>query len=331
MAAACEHVAMEPDPHRPWASGMLDVGDGHRIHWEQSGNPRGKPALVLHGGPGSGSSPAFRWMFDPVRYRVVQMDQRGCGRSTPHAGEPTADLSTNTTWHLVADCEALRTHLGIDRWLVWGGSWGSVLALTYAEAHPASVTELILVSVVDPSSRQVDWVTKSMGRIFPEAHDRFVALVPPARRTGDLAAAYAELLADPDPTVCEQAARGWCEWEDTHVATTSGHQHDTRYDDPRFRLCFARLVTHYWSHAAFLAEGQLLADVGTIGQIPGVVINGRLDISGPPDTAWQLAGAWPASELVLVDDAGHGAGNPSTFEAILAATERFASPGSPTS
>lgn len=306
---------------------MLEVGDGHRLYWETSGNPDGKPALVLHGGPGSGSSPAFRWLFDPARYRVVQLDQRNCGRSTPHASEPAVDLSTNTTAALVADCERLRAHLGIGRWLVWGGSWGSVLALAYAQAHPEVVSELVLVSVVDPSHRQVEWVTRSMGRVFPEAHERFLAVVPEPERDGDLAAAYSRLLRDPDPAVRARAAEAWCAWEDTHVATAAGHQHDPRYDDPRFRLCFARLVTHYWRHAAFLDEGQLLADAFRLAGIPGVIVNGRLDISGPPDTAWQLARAWPDAELVLVDDAGHGATHPTTFDAVLAATDRFARRG----
>jgi len=314
------------DPQRlePHASGMLDVGDGHHVYWESSGNPNGKPALVVHGGPGSGSSPALRWMFDPERYRVVQFDQRNCGRSTPHASEPIIDLSSNTTEHLIADCQRVRDLLGIKRWLVWGGSWGSVLALAYAQAHPRVVSELVLVSVVDPSHRQVEWVTRSMGRVFPEAHERFLAVVPEDERQGNLAAAYSRLLHDPDPAVRARAAQAWCAWEDTHVATSPDHQHDPRYDDPRFRLCFARLVTHYWRHAGFLGDGQFLADATKLAGIPGVIINGRLDISGPPDTAWQLARAWPDAELVLADEAGHGAAHPTTFEAILTATNHFA-------
>jgi proline iminopeptidase len=308
----------------PHATGMLDVGDGHRLSWEVSGNPDGKAAVVLHGGPGSGSSPAFRWMFDPAMYRVVQFDQRNCGRSTPHAGEPQIDLSTNTTAHLIGDCEQLRVHLGIDRWLVWGGSWGTALGLAYAQAHPERVTEMILVSVVDTSRRQVEWVTRSMGRIFPEEWARFRDAVPELERHGDLSAAYSRLLHDADPGTREMAAKSWCEWEDTHVATTPGHHHDVRFDDPRFRLCFARLVTHYWSNAAWLDDDQLVRQAHRLAGIPGVLINGRLDISGPPDTAWRLSREWPDAELVLVDDAGHGAGHPTTVEAILRATARFA-------
>ena len=315
---------MKPYPEiEPYETGTLDVGDGHLLSWEVSGNPEGKPAVVLHGGPGSGSSPGFRRMFDPAAYRIVQFDQRNCGRSTPHASEPEIDLSTNTTAYLIADCEQLRRHLGIDRWLVWGGSWGTTLGLAYAQAHPDVVSEMIMVSVVGPSHRDVEWITRSMGRIFPEEWARFRDAVPEADRDGDLSAAYNRLLHSADPQVREDAARAWCEWEDTHVGTFEGHRHDPRYDDPRFRMCFARIVTHYWSNAAFLEDGQLLRDVHLLAGIPAVLVNGRLDISGPPDFAWSLSREWPAAELVLVGDAGHGAGHRSTMDAILEATTRF--------
>jgi len=315
---------MKPFPEiEPHDAGMLDVGGGHHLYWEVSGNPDGKPAVVLHGGPGSGSSPAFRRMFDPTAYRVVQFDQRNCGRSTPHASGFDVDLSTNTTAELVDDCERIRSHLGIDRWLVWGGSWGTTLGLAYAQADPERVTEMILVSVVGTTRREVDWVTRAMGRIFPQEWARFRDAVPEADRDGDLSAAYNRLLECPDAATREEAARSWCEWEDTHVGTYTGHRHDPRYDDPRFRMCFARIVTHYWSNAAFLDGDQLLREAHRLAGIPGVLIAGRLDISGPPDIAWQLLREWPGSELVLVEDAGHGGGHPSTMEAILAATNRF--------
>jgi proline iminopeptidase len=303
---------------------MLDVGDGHRIFWEQTGNPDGKPAVVLHGGPGSGSSPLFPHMFDADRYRIVQFDQRGCGKSLPSAGDPGVDLSTNTTAHLIADCERLREHLGIDRWLVWGGSWGSTLGLAYAEAHPERVTEMVLVSVATTTHREVEWVTRAMGRVFPEEWRRFRDAVPEDERDGNLAAAYARLLASPDAAVREHAAQEWCSWEDTFVATTPGRARDARFDDPEFRMVFARLTTHYWSNAAFLDDGQLLRDAGRLSAIPGVLIAGRLDIACPPEIAWELARAWPDAELIIIDDAGHGAGYHSTFEAIIAATNRFA-------
>jgi proline iminopeptidase len=308
----------------PYEAGMLDVGDGHRLYWEVSGNPGGRPALVLHGGPGSGSSPGFRRMFDPAAYRIVQLDQRNCGRSTPHASEPEVDLSTNTTADLIDDCERIRLHLGIDRWLVWGGSWGTTLGLAYAERHPERVTAMMLVSVGTTTRAEVEWVTRSMGRVFPEEWARFRDAVPEDERDGDLSAAYSRLLHAADPHTRELAAKAWCEWEDTHVGTYAGHRHDPRYDDPRFRMCFARIVTHYWSNAAFLEDGQLVRDAHRLAGIPGVIIHGRLDVSGPPDIAWRLAQEWPDAELVLVDDAGHGAGHPSTMEAILAATNRFA-------
>jgi proline iminopeptidase len=306
----------------PYDEGMLDVGDGHRLHWEVSGRPDGKPAVILHGGPGSGSAPGTRRFFDPAAYRVVQFDQRNCGRSTPSASDPVVDLSTNTTAHLVADCERVREHLGIDRWLVWGASWGTSLALAYAEAHPERVTEMILVAVTNGSREEVDWITRSIGRIFPAEWARFRDAVPEADRDGDLAAAYSRLLHDPDPDVRERAARAWCEWEDTHVATFPGHEHDPRYDDPSFRLCFARLVTHYWSNNCFLDDGVLLREAHRLAGIPGVLIHGRLDISSPPDTAWELARAWPDADLVLIGDAGHG-GDPMT-PAVIDATNRFA-------
>jgi proline iminopeptidase len=307
----------------PYEVGMLDVGDGHRLYWEVSGNPAGAPAVVLHGGPGSGSSPGMRRMFDPAAYRIVQFDQRNCGRSTPHASEPEVDLSTNTTAELIDDCERIRLQLGIDRWLVWGGSWGSTLGLAYAESHPERVTAMMLVSVTNTTHGEVEWVTRSMGRVFPEEWARFRDAVPAEDRDGNLAAAYSRLLHAADPHTRELAAKAWCEWEDTHVGTYAGHRHDPRYDDPRFRMCFARIVTHYWSNAAFLEDGQLGRDARRLAGIPGVLIHGRLDVSSPPDIAWRLAQEWPGAELVLVDDAGHGAGHPSTMEAILAATNRF--------
>jgi proline iminopeptidase len=311
----------EIEPH---ATGRLDVGEGHRLAWEVSGNPDGKPVVVLHGGPGSGSAPGFRRLFAPDAYRIVQFDQRGCGRSTPHASEPGTDLATNTTAALIADCERLREHLAVDRWLVWGGSWGTTLGLAYAQTYPERVSEMVLVSVTTTTRREVAWVTREMGRIFPEEWARFRDGVPEADRDGDLSAAYAALLRAPDAGTRDAAAKSWCEWEDTHIATYAGHHHDPRYDDPKFRMGFARLVTHYWSNAAFLDDDQLLRDAHRLAGIPGVLINGRLDISGPPDTAWRLAREWPGAELVLVDDAGHGTGHPPTVQAILDATNRFA-------
>ncbi len=301
---------------------MLEVGDGHSLYWEVSGNPDGKPAVALHGGPGSGSSPRLRSLFDPNRFRVVLFDQRNSGRSTPSATDPVVDLSANTTQHLVADIEALRVHLGIERWLVEGGSWGVTLGLAYAQTHPERVTELVLAAVTNGDRRNTDWITREMGRIFPREWERFRDGVPAAERDGDLSAAYSRLLHDPDPELRAKAARGWCEWEDTHMSLAPDAAPFLSVADPAFQLAFARIVTHYWSHDSFLDEGQLLRDIQRLHGIPAVLIHGRYDVSGPLDTAWSLHRAWPGSELVVLDDTGHRGG--SMTAAITAATDRFA-------
>jgi proline iminopeptidase len=308
----------------PYDHGMLDVGDGNHVYWEVCGNPDGKPAVVLHGGPGSGCTPGWRRYFDPDAYRIVLFDQRGCGRSTPHASEPTVDLTTNTTDHLIADIECLRERLGIDRWLVFGGSWGSTLGLAYAERYPERVSEIVLFSVVASTHRDVEWITRDMRRIFPAEWARLRDGVPVAERDGSLVAAYSRLLHDPDPAVRAKAAKDWCEWEDTHVSVRSDRRPDPRYTDPVFRLCFARLVTHYWRHAAWLEDGALLRDAGKLSGIPAVLVHGRLDVSSPPDFAWALAQEWPDAELVLIDDAAHGSSEPGMAETLLAAIDRFA-------
>jgi proline iminopeptidase len=303
---------------------MLDTGDGNLIYWEVCGNPAGKPAVMFHGGPGSGCSPYWRRYFNPAVYRVVLFDQRGCGRSTPHASDPAVDLATNTTQHLIADIEQLRELLGIERWLVVGGSWGTTLGLAYAERLPERVSEMVLFSVALTTQRDVRWVTRDVGRYFPEQWSRFRDGVPEAERAGDLVAAYYRLLRDPDPAVREKAAGDWCRWEDSHVAVRSDHRHDSRYDDPRFRMAFARLVTHYWRHAAFLEDGTLLRDASRLSGIPGVLVHGRMDLGAPLDSAWQLHNAWPGSKLIVIDEAGHGAGQPDMQEAISGAIDTFA-------
>jgi proline iminopeptidase len=302
---------------------MLDVGDGHRLYWEYCGNPDGRPAIFLHGGPGSGCTPGQRRFFDPAAYRVVLFDQRGSGRSRPLASEPDADLSTNTTAHLIADIEQLRQHHGIDRWTILGMSWGSTLGLAYAQSYPRRITALVLAAVTTTSRREVEWITRDVGRIFPREWDRFATAVPDRLQHLPLVDAYATLLFDPDPAVREHAAREWCAWEDAHVSLTPGHRPNPRYDEAAFRLRFARLVTHYWQHAAFLAENQLLRDAATLDGIPGVLIHGRYDVSGPLDTAWRLSRSWSTSRLQVIDDAGHGGGD--TFSAaVTGALNQFA-------
>lgn len=291
------------DPH---SSGELSVGNGHRIYWEVAGNPDGKPAVLLHGGPGSGSSPRHRSLFNPDRYMIVQFDQRNCGRSTPNAGDPHVDLSTNTTPHLIEDIEQLRRSLGVDRWLACGGSWGSTLALAYAQAHPGSVTELLLGSVVTTTRAEVDWVTRTMGRIFPERWQEFRDFLPLDSRGGDLASAYNRILMDPDPVVHEPAAVAWCNWEDTHVSIASGYEPYFRKQDPKFRLCFARLVTHYWGNAGFMEDGQLLRNAKKLAGIPTFLAHGRKDISAPADIPIALAASIPDAELFIAETEGHG-------------------------
>lgn len=295
-------------PIEPYASGMLHVGDGNDIYWECCGNPDGIPALAIHGGPGSGSVPGMRRPFDPQRYRVVLFDQRGCGRSTPYAGDPGVDLSTNTTDHLIADVELLRSHLGVRQWLLVGWSWGTTLALAYAQAHPDSVTGFVLTAVTTTSPRDVTWITYDVGRLFPAEWTRFRDGVPEYERHGSLVDQYARLLTGSDPQVREKAARDWCDWEASHINLGPEPTRVPRYDDPQFRMCFARLVTHYWRHAAWRAEGELLDGVDRINHLPAVLIHGRLDLSSPPDNAWKLAQKWPKAQLHIVPGANHSAG-----------------------
>ncbi|HTZ43296.1 MAG TPA: prolyl aminopeptidase [Jatrophihabitans sp.] len=309
-------------PVEPHATGSLEVGDAHTVYWETVGNPDGRPALYLHGGPGSGATPGARRYFDPAAYRAVLFDQRGCGRSRPRADEPGADLTANTTGHLLADIELLRAHLGIERWVVAGVSWGVTLALAYAQAHPERVSAMVLGAVTAGTRRETDWITRGVGRIFPREWAEFRDGVPADERDGDLSAAYARLLADDDPGVRAAAARAWCRWEDTHVSLLPGWQPDPRYDDPAFRLVFARLVTHYWSHGCFLADGQLRAGLPRLAGIPAVLLHGRHDVSSPPDTAVELHERWPGSRLVVLDDAGHGGG--SFTDEFVAALDSFA-------
>ena len=310
-------------PLEPYRTGMLDVGDGNRVYWEECGTPEGKPAVVVHGGPGSGCGPGARRLFDPERYRVVLFDQRNCGRSTPHAADPATDLRHNTTAHLVADMERLRRHLGIDRWLLYGGSWGSTLSLAYAERHPERVTEIVLAGVTTTRRREIDWLYRGVGRLLPEQWERFLAGagVPP---DGDVVGAYARLMAHPDPAVRERAADAWCAWEDA-VVSGEAQAPARPYGDrpPAARLALVRICTHYFSHGAWLPEGALLAGAHRLAGIPGVLVHGRLDLAAPLETAWQLSRAWPDAELVVVGDEGHFGGGTTTAH-VRRALDRFA-------
>ena len=308
-------------PIEPHARGTLQRPDGHRVAWEATGAPDGEPVVFLHGGPGGGSYPGARRLFDPSRFRVVLFDQRGCGASRPLADEP-GGLDHNTTPHLLGDLEALRHHLGVDRWAVVGLSWGTTLGLAYAQAHPDAVTGLVLALVTTTSPGEVQWITEDVGRLFPEAWERFREHVPAHLRDRPLVRAYAELLSSPDPDVQRAAALHWCEWEDAHVSLTPGHRADLAARDPAFQLRFARLVTHYWSHAAFLEPDQLLNDAARLDGLPGTLIHGRYDVSSPLSTAWTLHRRWRGSRLVVLEDAGHGGGD-SFVRALLDAIEQL--------
>ena len=310
-------------PIEPYASGMLNVSDRHQIYWECCGNPEGKPALYLHGGPGSGFSPGQRRFFDPDAYRVVLFDQRGSGKSRPLASEPDADLSSNTTQHLIADIEELRELHGVASWTILGLSWGTTLGLAYAETYPEHVNALLLGFVTTTSRREVEWITDDVGRIFPKEWDRFVSVIPDHLKHMRPVDAYGEMLFDPDPAVRDRAAREWCTWEDTHISLTPGHSPSPRYEDPEFRLRFARLVTHYWRNAAFFGEDQLIREVSKLNGIPGVLIHGRYDVSSPLVTAWRLHKGWSTSELHVLDDAGHGGGT-TFYDVAVGALNRLA-------
>ncbi|MBO0877628.1 MAG: prolyl aminopeptidase [Pseudonocardia sp.] len=316
-----------PEPYptiEPYRHGMLDVGDGNRVYWEECGRPDGKPALVVHGGPGSGCSTGMRRSFDPNRYRVVLFDQRGCGRSTPNAADPATDMRHNTTEHLLRDMEGLREHLGIGRWLLFGGSWGATLALAYAERHPHRVSEIVLVSVTTTRRSEIDWLYRGVARFFPAEWERFRAGVPSADRDGDLVAAYARLMAHPDSSVRVAAADAWCAWEDAVISLESNGKPNAYSDrSPDALLAFARICTHYFAHGAWLEEGALLRDAGRLAGIPGVLIHGRLDLGGPLTTAWELAQAWPDAELITVPDSGH-TGSDTMRDRVLAALDTFA-------
>jgi proline iminopeptidase len=318
----------------PYASGLLDVGDGQQVYWEECGNPEGKPAVFLHGGPGAGANANVRRLFDPARYRIVLLDQRGCGRSTPHASRPDADLSTNTTWHLVADLERLRTFRGIDRWLVFGGSWGSALALAYAEQHPERVTELVLRGIFTLRRSELDfYYNGGAGQLFPERYARFLAPLGAGFRTGasggDAIAAYHELLFDPDPAVHGPAGVAWTSWEAATITLLTDEALIAEFSQPDYALAFARIENHYFVNDGWFAtteqgQGQLIANASRLADIPGVIVQGRYDVATPAVTAYELHEAWPQADLTIVPDAGHAYSEPGILWALIAATDRFA-------
>jgi proline iminopeptidase len=307
----------------PLETGMLDVGDGQHIYWEISGNLEGKPVVFLHGGPGAGTTPTHRRLFDPARYRIVLFDQRGCGLSIPHASEPDADLAANTTWHLVADMERLRAHLGIDRWQVFGGSWGSALALAYAETHPERVTELVLRGIFTLRREELDWFYEGgASAVFPDLWEDFVAPIPLLER-GRLIEAYGRLLQHPDPEVHQPAAIAWARWESSTITLLPQADTIARFTEPEFATAFARIENHYFRHGGWWEEGQLIRDATRLASIPAVIIQGRYDMCTPAMTAWALHQAWPEAELRIIGDAGHAFDEPGILDALIQATDRF--------
>lgn len=311
----------------PYESGMLDAGDGHLVYWETCGNPAGKPAVVVHGGPGSGCSTSWRRFFDPSAYRVVLFDQRNCGRSLPHASDPSIDLSTNDTLRLIGDMERLRQSLRIGGWLVFGGSWGCTLSLAYAEAHPDRVSEMVLFGVTTGRRSECDWAFRGgLSLFFPDQWDRLVAALPPELRTGDIVEAYARWLHDPDPQVCRRAAEAWCTWESATPNWPPRPGLAERFQDPDYALAFARIVTHYVGHDLFLEDGALLRNAGALDSIPGVLVNGRFDFQAPIANASVLKRAWPGAELVIIDQSGHGT-DANLSRELIRATDGFAARG----
>ncbi|MGE5503994.1 MAG: prolyl aminopeptidase [Actinomycetota bacterium] len=302
-------------PIEPHDAGWLPVDGGHQVYWEVSGNPEGVPVLFLHGGPGAGTAPAYRRFFDPAFWRIVLFDQRGCGRS-----RPTAAIEANTTADLVADIEALRRHLGVARWLQFGGSWGSTLALAYGQAHPGRCLGFVLRGIFLFRQAEVDWFMSGMGRFFPEAAQRLAAPLPEDERA-DMLAAYYRRLTHADPAVHLPAARAWCAYEEACARLLP--RIEAGEADPMALLSMARLEAHYMVNRGFLAENALLDGLGRISHLPATIVQGRYDVICPPSTAAELAAAWPGARLTMVPDAGHSAMEPPTRSALVAAVERM--------
>lgn len=310
------YPAIEPYDH-----GHLSVGGGHEVYYEQCGNPDGKPVVFVHGGPGGGAGADYRRFFDPAVYRIVLFDQRGCGRSRPYAS-----LEDNTTWHLVADIEELRAHLSIEQWQVFGGSWGSTLALSYAQSHPERVTELVLRGIFMLRRKELLWFyQEGASNIFPDAWEKYLAPIPEVER-GDLMSAYYRRLTSDDEQTRVEAARAWSIWEGTTSLLYRDEKKIAETGADEFAVAFARIECHYFVNGGFFeSEDQLLRGVDRVRGIPTIVVQGRYDVVCPARSAWDLQRAWPESELVVVEDAGHSAFEPGIRSALLDATDRFGS------
>lgn len=307
-------------PIEPYNHGWLSVGDGHEIYYEESGNPSGKPCLFVHGGPGGGASPAARQFFDPDKYRIVLIDQRGCGRSKPHAS-----IEANTTWHLINDIELIRETLGIDRWLVFGGSWGSTLSLAYAQSHPERVTELVLRGIFLLRAQELQWFYQhGASELYPDAWQHYLAPIPDAERH-DLISAFHSRLTSEDPEVRLSAARAWSVWEASTSFLIQNEDFMAQLDEPEAALAMARIECHYFVNGGFFeSPNQILEAVDKIRHIPCVIVQGRYDVVCPPTTAWDLHRAWPEADFKLIANAGHSAFDPANAAALIEATNRFA-------
>ncbi len=306
-------------PIEPYNSGTLKVSELHTIYFEECGNPEGKPVLLVHGGPGGGSNPSMRRLHDPETYRIILFDQRGCGRSTPHAC-----LEDNTTWALVADMERIREHLNIDRWQLLGGSWGSTLSLAYAQTHPDRVTELVLRGIFTLRRKELLWFYQSgCSEIYPDAWENYLAPIPEEER-GDLIAAYHKRLIGEDTAIRAQAARAWSVWEGSTLSLLEDPARVTRFNSDHFALAFARIECHYFVNGGFFnSDDHLIANAGILKDIPGVIVQGRYDVVTPPTTAWALSKTWPQADLKIVPDAGHSASEPGIVHELVNATDRF--------
>jgi proline iminopeptidase len=316
------HERLTLYPHiEPYRTGVMDVGDGHTMYFEECGNPRGQPVLLVHGGPGGGSNPTMRRFHDPSHYRIILFDQRGCGRSTPNAS-----IEANTTWHLVADMERLREALHIERWQLFGGSWGSTLALAYAEVHPERVTSLILRGIFLVRRAELEWFyQQGCSWIYPDAFAAYESVIPPAER-GDMISAYHKRLTDPDPQVRLNAAKAWSVWEGSTLSLLQDPERMRNFGADAYAIAFARIECHYFVNAGFFAsDGQLLTDAVRLRDIPGTIIHGRYDVVTPVKNAWDLKAAWPSAELRIVADAGHAMSEPGITHELVSATRRYRS------
>ena len=306
-------------PIAPFRTGVLDTGDGHQIYWELCGNPQGTPAVFLHGGPGSGCSPDHRRLFNPDKYCVLLFDQRGCGKSIPHAS-----IDANTTWHLVADIERLRQMIGVEQWLVFGGSWGSTLALAYGETHPERVSELVLRGIYTLTKAELSWYYQfGVSEMFPDKWERFIAPIPESERH-DMMGAYRKYLTGNDRQKQLECALAWSTWEGETITLLPNPDYSAHFGEDDFAIAFARIENHFFVHAGWVEEGQLLRDAYKLKDIPGVIIHGRYDMPCPAKYAWALSKAWPKADFHLIEGAGHAFLEPGILDQLIRATDRFA-------